>query len=137
MPEDNTYQAWTTVEYRPSAQTVPRSVSNDDGPEPVTRKPRTVGRTTRANPETLNSLNVSQDLLGHPEPGQRGGQGQAHRPASGPLGDSGDNTEPGMVIDPVTTLVSRSSPVRSSTIITPPTMSICHSCIGPGRCQRR
>ena len=37
---------------------------------------------------------------------------------------------------PVTTLASRSAPVTGSTSITPPTMSSCHNCIGPGRCQR-
>jgi hypothetical protein len=38
---------------------------------------------------------------------------------------------------PVTTFASRSSPLAVSTIITPPTMSICHNCIGACRCQRR
>ena len=36
----------------------------------------------------------------------------------------------------VTTLASRSSPVTGLTSRTPPTMSICHSCIGPGRSNR-
>jgi hypothetical protein len=37
---------------------------------------------------------------------------------------------------PVTTFALRSSPVAGSTSIAPPTMSICHSCIGPGRSNR-
>ncbi len=37
---------------------------------------------------------------------------------------------------PVTILASRTTPVRGSTSHTPPTMSICHSCIGPGRSHR-
>jgi len=43
---------------------------------------------------------VGQDLLGHPEPGQRRGQSQADCPAGGPLNHRGDDTEPGVVIDP-------------------------------------
>lgn len=37
---------------------------------------------------------------------------------------------------PVTTLASASSPVTGLTSMTPPTMSICHNCIGRSRCQR-
>lgn len=37
---------------------------------------------------------------------------------------------------PVTTFASVSSPVTGLTSITPPTMSICHNCIGRSRCQR-
>ena len=37
---------------------------------------------------------------------------------------------------PVTTLTSRTSPVRTSTSCTPPTMSMPHSCIEPGRSNR-
>jgi hypothetical protein len=52
--------------------------------------------------ETISKLLaiVSEDFLRHPELPQGGGQGQAHRPPGGPLSDSGDDTEPGMVIDP-------------------------------------
>ena len=41
-----------------------RSVSNDGGQAPVTRKPHTTGRTTRGNPATSDSLNVGEDSLG-------------------------------------------------------------------------
>jgi hypothetical protein len=37
----------------------------------------------------------------------------------------------------VTTFAARSSPVAGLTSVTPPTMSICHNCIGPGRSRRR
>lgn len=37
---------------------------------------------------------------------------------------------------PVTILASRSSPVMVLTKVIPPTMSMPHSCIGPGRSKR-
>ena len=43
---------------------------------------------------------VRQDFLGHTEGPQGGGQGQADRPAGGPLGHRGHDAVPGMVIDP-------------------------------------
>src|SRR6516225_10518640 len=77
-----------------------RSVSNDGGQAPVTRKPRTAGRTTRANPETLNSLNVSEDLLRNPVRGQRPGQCLAYRPGGRPRHYLRAHDEPGVVVDP-------------------------------------
>jgi len=51
--------------------------------------------------ETISELLavVSVDLLRHPEPHQRLGQRQAHRPASRTLHDPGDHAVAGMVID--------------------------------------
>jgi hypothetical protein len=89
-------------------------------------------RTFRAPP----SLNVSQDLLWHPEPRQRGRQSEANRACGGPLHHRRDHTNRLWSSTPVTTFASRSTPLTGSRIITPPTMSTCHNCIGPGRCQR-
>src|SRR5215468_9197022 len=51
--------------------------------------------------ETISKLLaiVSEDFLRNPVFDQGSSQSQAHRPAGGPLGDRGDHTKPGMVIN--------------------------------------
>lgn len=56
--------------------------------------------TTLAEPVSELLAVVRQDFLGHPEPLQPVGEGQAHRAAGGPADDLGDDAEPGMVVDP-------------------------------------
>jgi hypothetical protein len=84
---------------KPCSRTL-RSVSNEDGQAPVTRKPCTTGRTMRGIPKTPHILNVRENLRRGSVAGHRGAEA-GHDDRAGDPDVSGDpQRRPGVVIEP-------------------------------------